>query len=158
MVEYSGALRLFEPIKPEELPDFKLRRKVDEGIVIDHSIVVRILDIDTDRGRVKFGIIAPENLTVLCKEVTESEEEVKKFLESYNRRKEAKLSRTEEQTPGMLIITRKPGQSLLFGPRICFKVVDIIDGYNQVKISVQAPGSVSVNKQEDESLAVRTEA
>ena len=40
-----------------------LTRKTDEGIVLDHDIVVRVLSIDGER--VKLGITAPESILVL---------------------------------------------------------------------------------------------
>ena len=47
-----------------------LTRKADEGIVLDHEIVVRVLSIDGDR--VKLGVTAPARVLVLREELCEA--------------------------------------------------------------------------------------
>lgn len=44
-----------------------LTRKLEEAIVIDGNIVVRVLGIED--GRVKLGIAAPKNIAVLREEL-----------------------------------------------------------------------------------------
>jgi carbon storage regulator len=46
-----------------------LTRKIDQGIVISGNIVVRVLGVERDR--VKIGISAPLNITVLRQELLE---------------------------------------------------------------------------------------
>ena len=46
-----------------------LTRKAEQGIVIDHHIIVRVLAVDGDR--VKIGIEAPDNIGVLRQELVE---------------------------------------------------------------------------------------
>jgi carbon storage regulator len=46
-----------------------LTRKIDQGIIISGNIVVRVLGVERDR--VKIGISAPLNVTVLRQELLE---------------------------------------------------------------------------------------
>lgn len=46
-----------------------LTRKIDQGIVISGNIVIRVLGVERDR--VKIGISAPLNITVLREELLE---------------------------------------------------------------------------------------
>jgi len=46
-----------------------LTRKIDQGIVISGNIVIRVLGVERDR--VKIGISAPLNVTVLRQELLE---------------------------------------------------------------------------------------
>ena len=46
-----------------------LTRKIDQGIVISGNIIVRVLGVERDR--VKIGISAPLNITVLRQELLE---------------------------------------------------------------------------------------
>ena len=46
-----------------------LTRKVEQGIVINHNVVVRVLSIDGER--VKIGVDAPRSITVLREELLE---------------------------------------------------------------------------------------
>jgi carbon storage regulator len=48
-----------------------LTRKVDQGIVISGNILVRVLGVERDR--VKIGISAPEEITVLRQELWSEE-------------------------------------------------------------------------------------
>jgi carbon storage regulator CsrA len=48
-----------------------LTRKIDQGIVISGNILVRVLGVERDR--VKIGISAPEDITVLRQELLESD-------------------------------------------------------------------------------------
>lgn len=51
-----------------------LTRKLDQGIVIAGNIRIVVLDIDgRGRGRVKIGIEAPEEVTILRQELLERE-------------------------------------------------------------------------------------
>lgn len=52
-----------------------LTRKVDQGIVISGNIRVRVLGVDRDR--VKIGIEAPLDVTVLRQELLEKEQRAK---------------------------------------------------------------------------------
>ena len=47
-----------------------LTRKIDQGIVISGNIIVRVLGVERDR--VKIGIAAPAEITVLREELLES--------------------------------------------------------------------------------------
>lgn len=58
-----------------------LNRKINESIIIDDTIEIRILE--AQDGKVKIGIEAPKNITILRKEVyDEVIQENKKSLES----------------------------------------------------------------------------
>ncbi|MGN9164765.1 carbon storage regulator CsrA [Tissierellaceae bacterium HCP3S3_D8] len=58
-----------------------LNRKINESIIIDDTIEIRILE--TQDGKVKIGIEAPKDITILRKEVyDEVIQENKKSLES----------------------------------------------------------------------------
>jgi len=48
-----------------------LTRKIDQGIVISGNILVRVLGVERDR--VKIGISAPEEITVLRQELLEGD-------------------------------------------------------------------------------------
>ena len=48
-----------------------LTRKIDQGIVISGNILVRVLGVERDR--VKIGISAPEDITVLRQELLDPE-------------------------------------------------------------------------------------
>jgi carbon storage regulator CsrA len=48
-----------------------LTRKIDQGIVISGNILVRVLGVERDR--VKIGISAPEEITVLRQELLEND-------------------------------------------------------------------------------------
>jgi carbon storage regulator len=50
-----------------------LTRKIDQGIVISENIYVRVLGVERDR--VKIGISAPLNITVLRQELLEREKD-----------------------------------------------------------------------------------
>ncbi len=50
-----------------------LTRKIDQGIVISGNIVVRVLGVERDR--VKIGISAPLEVTILRQELLDREEE-----------------------------------------------------------------------------------
>jgi carbon storage regulator len=50
-----------------------LTRKIDQGIVISGNIIVRVLGVERDR--VKIGISAPLEVTILRQELLEREEE-----------------------------------------------------------------------------------
>ncbi len=67
-----------------------LTRKIDQGIVISGNIYIRVLGVERDR--VKIGISAPLEITILRQELLDREEE--------NRRKEgstpSKVSTNEE--------------------------------------------------------------
>lgn len=52
-----------------------LTRKVDQGIVISGNILVRVLGVERDR--VKIGITAPGEVTVLRQELLEREQQRK---------------------------------------------------------------------------------
>jgi carbon storage regulator len=52
-----------------------LTRKVDQGIVISGNILVRVLGVERDR--VKIGISAPGEVTVLRQELLEREQQRK---------------------------------------------------------------------------------
>jgi carbon storage regulator len=54
-----------------------LTRKVDQGIVISGNILVRVLGVERDR--VKIGISAPGEITVLRQELWHEGEEGKPF-------------------------------------------------------------------------------
>lgn len=49
-----------------------LTRKIDQGIVIDGNIIVRVLGVERDR--VKIGIAAPTEILILRQELLEREE------------------------------------------------------------------------------------
>lgn len=51
----------------EELPMLILTRKVDQGIVISGNIIIRVLGVERDR--VKIGISAPGDVSVLRQEL-----------------------------------------------------------------------------------------
>jgi carbon storage regulator len=55
-----------------------LTRKVDQGIVISGNIVVRVLGVERDR--VKIGISAPEEITVLRQELWHEGQEDQPFV------------------------------------------------------------------------------
>ncbi len=58
-----------------------LNRKIDESIILDDNIEIKILEIQD--GKVKIGIEAPKEVTILRKEVYEEViEENKKSLEN----------------------------------------------------------------------------
>ena len=50
-----------------------LTRKIDQGIVISGNIVVRVLGVERDR--VKIGIAAPAEVTILRQELLDRERE-----------------------------------------------------------------------------------
>jgi carbon storage regulator len=50
-----------------------LTRKIDQGIVISGNIIVRVLGVERDR--VKIGISAPLEVTILRQELLDREEE-----------------------------------------------------------------------------------
>jgi carbon storage regulator len=54
-----------------------LTRKVDQGIVISGNILVRVLGVERDR--VKIGISAPDEITVLRQELWHEGEENQPF-------------------------------------------------------------------------------
>ncbi len=54
-----------------------LTRKVDQGIVISGNILVRVLGVERDR--VKIGISAPTEITVLRQELWHEGEEIQPF-------------------------------------------------------------------------------
>jgi carbon storage regulator len=54
-----------------------LTRKVDQGIVISGNILVRVLGVERDR--VKIGISAPTEVTVLRQELWHEGEELQPF-------------------------------------------------------------------------------
>lgn len=64
-----------------------LTRKVDQGIVISGNILVRVLGVERDR--VKIGISAPGEVTVLRQELLEREQQ----------RKEAEAAGKGEEPP-----------------------------------------------------------
>ncbi|OGO51285.1 MAG: hypothetical protein A2148_00330 [Chloroflexi bacterium RBG_16_68_14] len=65
-----------------------LTRKIDQGIVISGNILVRVLGVERDR--VKIGISAPLEVTVLRQELLEREGEGQPAkAEKWNRNKEA---------------------------------------------------------------------
>lgn len=66
-----------------------LTRKVDQGIVISGNILVRVLGVERDR--VKIGITAPGEVTVLRQELLEREQQRKQQQEE-----ERKASGDEE--------------------------------------------------------------
>lgn len=66
-----------------------LTRKVDQGIVISGNILVRVLGVERDR--VKIGITAPGEVTVLRQELLEREQQRKEQEE----RKEERESNEE---------------------------------------------------------------
>lgn len=66
-----------------------LTRKVDQGIVISGNILVRVLGVERDR--VKIGITAPGEVTVLRQELLEREQQRKQQQEE-----EPKASGDEE--------------------------------------------------------------
>ena len=49
-----------------------LTRKIDQGIVIDGNIIVRVLGVERDR--VKIGIAAPREIPILRQELLERDE------------------------------------------------------------------------------------
>lgn len=55
-----------------------LTRKIDQGIVISGNILVRVLGVERDR--VKIGISAPEEVTILRQELWHEGEEAQKFV------------------------------------------------------------------------------
>jgi len=57
-----------------------LTRKIDQGIVISGNILVRVLGVERDR--VKIGISAPLNITVLREELLERDANNNKDVES----------------------------------------------------------------------------
>lgn len=58
-----------------------LNRKIDESIIVDDNIEIKILEIQD--GKVKLGIEAPKEVTILRKEVYEEIiEENRKSLEN----------------------------------------------------------------------------
>ena len=67
-----------------------LTRKVDQGIVISGNILVRVLGVERDR--VKIGISAPGEVTVLRQELWHEGEENQPF--------EKKRDRSENGTAG----------------------------------------------------------
>ncbi len=58
-----------------------LTRKVDQGIVISGNILVRVLGVERDR--VKIGITAPGEVTVLRQELLEREQRAEGGEESH---------------------------------------------------------------------------
>ncbi len=70
-----------------------LTRKVDQGIVISGNILVRVLGVERDR--VKIGITAPGEVTVLRQELLEREQQRKQEQEEG-----AKASGEEESDSG----------------------------------------------------------
>ncbi len=59
-----------------------LTRKVDQGIVISGNILVRVLGVERDR--VKIGISAPGEVTVLRQELWHEGDEMKPFEKKTN--------------------------------------------------------------------------
>jgi len=47
-----------------------LARKIDEGIVIGHNIEVKVIAVEGNQ--VKLGIIAPEDMTIIRKEIVDA--------------------------------------------------------------------------------------
>lgn len=103
-----------------------------------------------DRHRVKIGINAPSGITVLRKEVTESESAAMSYMEAYNRRKHQDQNRLVQQNSGLLILMRKIGQSILIGPKVCVTVLEI-DKYHRVNLATQAPDEVIIQREEKEN-------
>jgi carbon storage regulator len=59
-----------------------LTRKIDQGIVISGNIYVRVLGVERDR--VKIGISAPSEITVLRQELLDSDRKVRGGEEGQN--------------------------------------------------------------------------
>jgi carbon storage regulator len=76
-----------------------LTRKIDQGIVISGNIYVRVLGVERDR--VKIGISAPSEITVLRQELLDSDRKVRGEAEAQNAGSNggsaAPAIRTEEQ-------------------------------------------------------------
>ncbi len=70
-----------------------LTRKVDQGIVISGNILVRVLGVERDR--VKIGISAPGEVTVLRQELLEREQQRKEAEAA----EKAEKPSDEEETP-----------------------------------------------------------
>lgn len=68
-----------------------LTRKVDQGIVISGNILVRVLGVERDR--VKIGISAPTEITVLRQELWHEGEENQPF------EKKDRIPRDDANTP-----------------------------------------------------------
>ncbi len=68
---------LMERLSPSEKAMLILTRKVDQGIVISGNILVRVLGVERDR--VKIGISAPGEVTVLRQELWHEGEENQPF-------------------------------------------------------------------------------
>jgi carbon storage regulator len=59
-----------------------LTRKIDQGIVISGNIYVRVLGVERDR--VKIGISAPSEITVLRQELLDSDRKPRSEAEAQN--------------------------------------------------------------------------
>jgi carbon storage regulator len=59
-----------------------LTRKIDQGIVISGNIYVRVLGVERDR--VKIGISAPSEITVLRQELLDSDRKPRNEMEGQN--------------------------------------------------------------------------
>jgi len=117
-----------------------ITRRASEVIMIGDEIEIDILRVKASDHEVQFGVTAPAEISVHRKEVYDA--------------------RHSETAVGMLIMSRKIGQTLMLGQDILFTVEDMRGG--QVRFKVTAPADVAVLKKEiymrDHSEAAKEEA
>jgi len=103
-----------------------ITRRASEVIMIGDEIEIDILRVKASDHEVQFGVTAPAEISVHRKEVYDA--------------------RHSETAVGMLIMSRKIGQTLMLGQDILFTVEDMRGG--QVRFKVTAPADVAVLKKE----------
>ena len=59
-----------------------ISRKIDESVIIDKNIIIKIVDID--KNQVRIGIEAPKNITILREELVKEIAKTNKLASQHN--------------------------------------------------------------------------
>lgn len=119
-----------------------LTRRIEESLLIDDNI--EAMPLGVKGNQVRWGVKAPQNVTVLRKEFYD------KLVAKPGALEEFIESKKGVDTDGTLILTRRVGENLIIGRDGVFDITLAVLGVkgNQVRCGIEAPKSVNVHREE----------
>ena len=116
-----------------------LNRRVTETLMVGDNVTVTVMGIKGNQ--VRLAVKAPKSTAIHREEVSARIQK-----ERENSPIVALISTDEEKTTGMLILTRRVGETLLIGDDVTLTPWGIKGG--QVRIGIEAPKDVAVHREE----------
>jgi len=121
----------------KELAMLILTRRVGETLMIGDEVTVTVLGVKGNQVRI--GVNAPKEVAVHREEIYN---QIKRSIDAGT----YVPSTNSGNSSGMLVITRRIGETLMIGDEVTVTVLDVKG--NQVRLGTQAPKEVAVHREE----------